>query len=502
MRTPPLAIALGLVVVTGCPKEKPKDKEPAEAVTEFRPTEKKPIDPKPLPPLAEDPGGATGKPLQATGFGGLGIDAPKAIAVAGGEAYVAGHFDGEIDFGGTIGKRTAPSEDPKRPRSNAYLAKLGKDGQVDWVHTWGAQRDDLARAVAIRGDQVVVAGHFLDEMTLGDITKKSFGSDDVFVAAFSKSGEVRWVWNFGGIDSDGANAIAATPDGGWIVGGSFSRTASFGAASFTSRGGTDAMLLKLAPGGEIEWAKQFGGRYNDTILYVAVDGQGNIIVQGVFMDVADWGGKEPLTGAGGKDNDVVLAKYDLNGDHLWSQRFGNAFDDVAGGVTVDPAGNITMTGSFDQSVSFGEGDDHRSAGESDIFVARFTPDGALAWARTYGADRPDIGQGIASDAAGNTVTTGWFEGTVDFGSGPLTSRGNKDVFAIKLDRTGALVWAQRFGDKDHDQARAVAIDETGASYVAGIYRFKLDAVAPALDSTRAAGDRVPKPDTFVLKLDR
>ena len=509
MRTSSLALAL--LAVVGCSKKADDTKSGANGsgggekpkVTEATPQVKKPVDTKPLPELAADPGGATGKAIHGTGFGGLGIDAPRALAVADGEAYVAGYFDGEIDFGGSIGKRTAPpGDDPKKKPSDAYVAKIGKDGKVAWVQTFGAKRDDVANGIAIKGDHVVVVGNFLDEVKFGEFTKKSAGSDDAFVAAFSRSGEIKWAWSFGGIDSDGANTVAATPDGGWVVGGSFMRTADFGTVQLTSRGATDAMLIKLGPGGDLEWVKQFGGAYQDSISDVTVDGQGNIIVQGVFRDVSDWGGKDKLTAAGGADYDVVLAKYDLNGDHVWSKRYGNAFDDFAGGVTVDPAGNITMVGSFDQSVSFGEGDAHKSAGESDIFVARFTPNGALAWARTFGADRADIADAIASDAAGNTIVTGWFENTVEFGKTSLTSKGNKDVFALKLDANGGVVWAHRFGDKDHDQGRAVAVDEGGAAYVAGIYRFTLDAVTPALTSTREENDRIPKPDTFVLKLDR
>lgn len=508
MRLSPIAVAVGLWAAPACSR-KPDESAPkqsATTTTEQPAQVKKPLDPRPLPPLAADPGGATGKPLYATGFGGLGIDAPRGIAVsATGEAYVTGYFDAEIDFGGAIGKRVAESADPKRRAANGYLAKLAADGKLVWVQTFGALREDAANAVAVRGDTVVVVGNFTDDLTIGELTKKSAGSDDAFVAAFDKDGTVQWAWNFGGYDSDGANAVAATPDGGWIIGGSFSRTADFAATSLKSRGGTDAMLIKLAASGELEWVKQFGGAYADRISHVAVDGQGNIVVQGQFKDVADWGGPTKLTAGGGSDDDVVLARYDLNGDHLWSQRFGNAFNDVAGGVTVDPAGYITMVGSFDKSASFGEGDDHTSLGESDIFVARFQPGGALEWARTYGAAREDIANGVAADAAGNTITTGWFRDSVDFGSGPLTSKGNrdnKDVFALKLDAKGGLVWAQRFGDKDHDQGRAIAVDATGASYVAGIYRFELAAGAATLSSVRAEGDRVPKPDVFVVKLDR
>jgi Beta-propeller repeat len=485
--------------IAGCKREPP----PPPAKAPPRPVVKRPVDKTPLPALALNPHGQTGKPLWGAGFGGLGIESPRAVATApGGEVYVVGYFDGEIDLG-TAGKHpAAPNpKDPKKPGSDAFVVKLGGDGKLAWGKTFGAGRDDVANGVAVRGDRVVVVGQFLDQLELGELKHLAAGSDDIFVAAFDRAGEAQWLWTAGGPDSDGANTVVATPDGGWLVGGSFSATADFQQTTLKSRGGTDAMLIKLAANGDVEWVKQFGGRYNDTISHLATDARGNIYVQGIFRDVADWGGK-PLTAHGGADNDIVLAKYDVNGDHLWSQNFGNAFDDVAGGLTVDPAGNITMVGSFDKSISFGPGDDHSSLGEADAFVARFTTDGKLAWARTYGADREDIAYGVAADAAGNTVTVGWFQGSVDFGKGALVSKGNKDVFALKLDAAGGLIWAQRWGDHDHDQARAVAVDDKGCALVVGIYRFTLDLVSPALESVRAEDDRIPKPDAFVIKLDR
>jgi hypothetical protein len=328
----------------------------------------------------------------------------------------------------------------------------------------------------------------------------------VFVAAFDPKGNVQWLWTLGGIDSDGANAVAATPDGGWIIGGSFSDEIDLGGFHVKSKGRTDALLVKLKPSGDVEWIKSFGGRYDDTILHVAADANGNIYIQGHFRDVADFGGA-PLKAAGGSDNDIVLAKYDTNGDHVWSQRYGNAFNDVAGGLAVDRAGNITMVGSFDRSISFGAGDDHTSLGESDAYIARLATDGKLVWARTFGAEREDVAWGVVADEAGNTVTTGWFQGAVDFGKGgAIRSKGNKDVFVIKLDRKGDPVWVQTWGDHDHDQARGVALDDKGNVVVAGIFRFKLDVVEPARDSQRDESNPVlakaPPPDGFVVKLQR
>ena len=267
------------------------------------------------------------------------------------------------------------------------------------------------------------------------------------------------------------------------------------------------MLVKLAASGDIEWIKSYGGRYKDTIMHVAVDANGNIYVQGHFADVADWGGK-PLKAGGGSDNDVVLAKYDANGDHVWSKNFGNMFNDVAGGITVDPAGNITIVGSFENkgTISFGEGDEHASLGESDAYIARFDTAGKLQWAHSFGAEREDVGWGVASDTSGNVVMTGWFQNTVDFGKGAVASKGNKDVFAVKYDPKGAVVWSQTWGDHDHDQGRAIAVDDKGNAIIACAYRFTLALVGTPLDSKRPVDDPVlskaPKPDSAVVKLAR
>jgi hypothetical protein len=493
-------VSVGLVVSCGKGKTKEQAKGGEAKPMEPSPTRpvKQPVPTQKLPDLVADPGGASGKPVWAAGFGGFGTETPRGVAVdSDGAAYVCGYFEDEIDFGGTIGKRKSHGA------SDAFLVKINPDGKVAWAQTFGSPREDDAKAVAVRGDQVMVVGNFVDEVDIAGQKQKAVGSDDLFVAAFTRAGEVKWTWKFGGVDSDGANAIAPAPDGGWVVGGSFTDAISFGSTNLKAKGGTDALLVKLDPGGDIVWLKQFGGTENDSIRYVATDSNGSIYVQGVFRDVADWGG-EPLKAAGGAANDIVLAKYDRNGDHLWSKRFGYGLEDGgAGGVAVDPAGNVTIAGAFDKTVTFGDKDEHTANGESDAFVAQFATDGKLRWAKTFGGERPDAALGVASDSAGNIVATGFFVGPVDFGAGPVKSNGpNKDVFAVKLDHTGKLVWTQTWGDHDHDQGRAIAIGDKGDITVAGMYRFKLDVAGSGIESSHKPEDRAPKADAFVARLNR
>ena len=104
-------------------------------------------------------------------------------------------------------------------------------------------------------------------------------------------------------------------------------------------------------------------------------------------------------------------------------------------------------------------------------VAASTVDPILGWATRAGGTGAETGVGVTVDAAGNVYTTGTFEGTVDFDPGPgvfnLTSAGDSDAFVQKLDATGDLVWATRTGSTDSDSGKEIAVDGTGNVYVIG-----------------------------------
>ncbi|KYF85421.1 hypothetical protein BE17_33520 [Sorangium cellulosum] len=91
------------------------------------------------------------------------------------------------------------------------------------------------------------------------------------------------------------------------------------------------------------------------------------------------------------------------------------------------------------------------------------------WSRGYGGTGADEGSSIASDAAGNYYVIGSFEGTIDFGAGPLTSAGGQDIFLLKLDPAGALLWSKRFGNVLDQTGRAVAVDGSGNVLLAGTH---------------------------------
>jgi hypothetical protein len=186
------------------------------------------------------------------------------------------------------------------------------------------------------------------------------------------------------------------------------------------------------------WSERYGDTARDRGHCVTVDASGNVLVTGVFKGTVDFGGGA-LTSAG--DHDIFLAKYDANGSLLWSQRFGGTEGDAAHSVDTDGSGNVFVTGSFQGSADFGGGP-LTSAGGRDMFVAKYDPNGNHIWSKRFGGVNHANASSLSVDGSGNVFVVGGFAGTADFGGGPLTSvpLGATDIFVagmLKVSTVGA-----------------------------------------------------------------
>ncbi|TKC94609.1 hypothetical protein E8A74_48255 [Polyangium fumosum] len=216
-----------------------------------------------------------------------------------------------------------------------------------------------------------------------------------------------------------------------------------------------------------EWIRAFGNTLDQDILDVATDAQGNVIVVGQFVGAIDLGGG-PLSSPNGV-HDILVAKYDPLGNHVWSRRFGANGTDGARSVAVDGAGNIVVTGVFQSTVDFGGGPHVSVNGTSDVFVLKLDAAGAFVWSRAYGAAGGDEGSAVAVDPAGNVIVAGHFRNTINFGAGTLTAVGLDDLFVLKLDSAGNHVWSRSYGDANSEGMRGVATDASGAVYFTGFF---------------------------------
>jgi hypothetical protein len=174
---------------------------------------------------------------------------------------------------------------------------------------------------------------------------------------------------------------------------------------------------------ELDWATSAGGAMADQGNGIATDPRGNGYVTGQFAGTATFGAGEAnetvLTAAGGLD--VFVAKYAPDGALLWATSAGGTSIDRGFGIATDRRGNGYVTGDFFGTATFGAGEANETvltvAGDFDVFVAKYAPDGTLLWATSAGGTGLDQGFGIATDRRGNGYVTGDFFGTGDVWSG-------------------------------------------------------------------------------------
>lgn len=449
--------------------------------------------PTPVVPLPADPGDRKkGAHQWSVRMGGPAAESGRAVAVdPKGNVYLTGLFRETVDFGDGV-PLTADGVD-------GFVARYAEGGKLRWVKRLGGKQDDIADAVAVDPQgNVVVTGSFSFSLEVGDGKLESKGADDLFVVKLDPDGKRVWGKRLGGNDVDAGQELAIDAKGNIAVIGVYSQDVEVGKETLYGVGDTDILLTVLSPEGHVLWSRGWASMGADEGRAVGFDAQGNLYVLAEFSREVDFGGG-PLKSAGNRD--LVLMKLDPLGVHLWSRRFGGQLDELGQGLAVDPSGSVVIVGSFDDVLDLGDGAPMRTAGRSDVFVAKFDPDGKTAWARQLGDKDEDIGASVATDPYGNVYAAGWFWRELVLGADKHKSAGKKDMFLLALKPNGDPLWSRTFGSKEDDYARGLAV-HASALYLTGTFHLGIN--LGGTDLTAAAAPKAPLPlgDAFVAKFAR
>lgn len=379
--------------------------------------------------------------------------------------------------------------------TDIFVAKLDAAGNHLWSYRFGdaAYQGGYTISIAVdEFDNVFLAGFFQGTVDFGGGPMTNTGGSDIFVAKFDASGTHLWSYRFGDAGQEArAWGIAIDGFGNVLLTGDFGGAVDFGGGLLTSAGGKDIWAAKFTTGGTHVWSKRFGDS-SPAQWGLDVD----VASSGNFFLTGSFEGSVDfggglLTSAG--QGDIFVAEFDATGTHLWSKRFGDIGEDRAYSIAVNDAGSAVLAGSFNGSVNFGGGP-LTSAGAGDIFVAKFDGAGNHLWSQRFGDAGNNAGfdYSIAVDGVGNVALTGWLYGTVDFGGGPLTSAGNYDIFVAKFDANGTHLWSQRFGDALDQQTYGLGVRDENV-LLTGRFSLAVDFGGGPLTS---AGDY----DIFVVNL--
>ena len=350
--------------------------------------------------------------------------------------------------------------------------------------------------------------------------------NDAFVAELSPDGTaLEFSTYLGGSATDSADALAV--DGaGYVYVTGYTYSTNFPVANplpITLGGTTNtaldrltgkysAFVTKFAPGGSgLAYSTYLGGKSVDEGQGIAADSAGYAYVTGytastnfptstnAFQSLLNGDAKPPFL------YDAFVARLTPLGDALaYSTLLGGGNNDAGFRIAVDGAGNAFITGSslsldFPNTATniIASGFTNSARINTDAFLTRLDPSGALVYSARFGGSRDDVGWDLALDAGGDAFVVGTTASpnfpTFNTNGFPIPSRGAKatnDVFVTAFNADGsALLYSIYLGGSRNDYGYGIAVDPAGNAYVAGrTLSTNFPVVAPLSPSRTGAND--------------
>lgn len=328
----------------------------------------------------------------------------------------------------------------------------------------------------------------------------------IFFSLLTAQSQCYWAKSFEGSATTGSPASlvnSVTTDGngnvfttGYIWNGTFDFDPGPSVSNKTV-GDYTCFVSKLDSAGNFAWVKFFGGANPTTGpcrgLSLKTDNSGNVYITGYFSFTIDFdpgvGISNLSTGSGTPD--AFICKLDNNGNFIWAKKIGSTGAEYSNSINLDPTGNIIISGYFQNTSDFDPGAavfNLTSAGSDDIFILKLDNSGNFLWAKSIGSTTVDRSNSVTTDAIGNIISTGYFQGTVDFDPGAgivnLVSTGSS-VFISKLDPNGNYITAKKIGG---GIGNSVCTDQNNNIILAaGSGNFKLDSIGNILWSINVGG---------------
>lgn len=361
----------------------------------------------------------------------------------GGSSYDTGSDIKATADGGYImvGSSTSTDGDVTGQHGNTdvWVTKLDPQGAVIWEHAFGGTDQDNANAVFVTDDNGCILVGFTKSED-GDV-QGSLGSGDIWVLKLDESGSIDWQTTLGGENLDEGFDIIQTSDGGYALTGRTNSTVVVNG----NHGSYDMWLVKLNSIGNFMWQKCFGGLNEEygTSLIQTTDG-GFVIAGQSNSNTGDVSGAHGLI-------DYWVVKVNSTGTLQWQKTLGGSSDDIAESlIQSDDEGYIVVG-----RTSSNNGNVTGNHGQSDVWAVKLDADGNMVWQHCYGGSGWECGYDILDASDGNYVITG----TAAANGGDVTgNHGYPDVWTLKIDSNGQLLWQLSSGGTAAEEAHAICQD--------------------------------------------
>ena len=285
-----------------------------------------------------------------------------------------------------------------------------------------------------------------------------------------------WIFakSTGGISNDYSNATCTDANGNVYITGTFqSSTITFGTYTLynSATGSLDIFVVKYDANGNVLWAVSAGGTSYDYGYGICTDANDNVCITGYFNSPSITFGAITLSNT--YCADVFVTKFDSSGNVLWAKSAHGTRSDYAFSICSDANNNIYITGMFDSSPIIFGNDTVNNVDRFDIFIVKYDAGGNVIWAKGEGGIQSDAGLSISSDINANIYITGYFQSMAFFGNDTLIGNGNSNIFIAKYNSNGIKLWVKTPivpGSSNNSAGTGVAVEAGGNVYITGYFQ--------------------------------
>ncbi len=337
--------------------------------------------------------------------------------------------------------------------SDCWIVKFNKNGTIQWQKCFGGSGNDVANSIQQTSDSgYIVAGY--TSSNDGDVSG-NHGSNDFWIVKLNKNGTIQWQKCLGGSNSEGANSIQQTSDGGYIVAGNSN---SIDGDVTVNLGSSDYWIVKMDSTGNIQWQKSRGGSDDDYALSIQQTSDGGYIVAG-----HSWSNNGNVSGNHFK-NDYWIIKLSPAGTMQWQKCLGGRKQDVAYSIQQTPDGGYIVAGSTCSNGWDVKYNHSLQQGYADCWIVKLDSAGNIQWQKPLGGYFYDEGRSIQLTSDGGYIVAGY---TRSIGADVSGNHGSSDYWIVKLDTAGIIQWQKSFGGSDFDYAESIQQTADGGYIVAG-----------------------------------
>lgn len=342
-----------------------------------------------------------------------------------------------------------------------WVVKIGESGAKLWDRTiTGDSDDDLQAIVATPDGGFLVGGNSFSGIGYNK-TGEARGIDDYWVVKLTKNGVQVWDSTLGTFGTEDLRSIITTPDGGYLLGGS-SDTGINGDKSTASKGNWDYWVVKINKTGAKVWDKTVGSNGEDYFKdLVATPGGGYLLGGNSSSGVS---GDKTEKGRGSSDYWIV--KISEIGNKLWDLTLGGSgHEEMRALISTSENGYLIGGRSF-SGVS-GEKTE-ASRGDYDYWLVNIKEDNPLAaqWNMRYGGAKADGFTVLIATSDGGYLSGGYSNSAAG-GDKSQNSQGLNDYWIVKSDKSGKKLWDKRYGGAGDDFLNAVIQTRDGGYLLGG-----------------------------------